>query len=195
MKFKGLILNTLILSAVILSVSACAPKPVNLIFVPPSEQGQSNLYRGQNFAVQVNDIRSEKHLLKVLRSDDTERHDAGSPVVENLAKSLKQSFENQGLTINDYAGNQIIVDIIQLETIVEQTLAGYEAVLSIELKVNIAHANQTSTIDSKVFTGHSTRSGYLKYDAPLLERDLNKLIATVLEDIYNDGFVQQSINQ
>lgn len=190
MKFKGLILSTMILS-----ISACAPKPVNLIFAPPSEQGQSNTYRGQNYAVQVNDLRREEHLLKVLGSGEPEYHKAGTPVVKHLTKSLQQSFEKQGLTVNEYAGNKIIVDIIQLETIVEQTLVDYSAVLSIELRVNIERTDMNKSVDNKVFTGHANRSGYLKYDAALLERDLNKLIATVLSDIYNDGFIQQSINK
>lgn len=190
MKFKGLILSTMILS-----ITACAPKPVNLIFTPPSVQGQSNTFQGQNYAVVVNDVRREKHLLKVLRSGDVEHHKAGTPVVKNLTQSLKQSYQNQGLTINDYAGNQIIVDIIQFESVVEQTLVDYDAILSIELRVNIAHADKNKTVDNKVFTGHSTRSGYLKYDAALLERDLNKLTAKVLSDIYNDGFIQQSIRR
>ena len=190
MKFKGLIFSTMILS-----ITACAPKPVNLIFTPPTEQGKSNTYRGQNYAVKVNDTRRESHLLKVIGSGDAEYHKAGTPVVQNLEKSLQQSFKNQGLTVNDYAGNQIIIDIIQLETVVEQTLVDYSAVLSIELRVNITRVDNNKSVDNKVFTGHSNRSGYLKYDAALLERDLNKLTATVLDDIYSDGFIQQAIGK
>lgn len=190
MKFKGLIL-----SLVVLSTTACAPKPVNLIFTPPSVQGQSNLYQGQNFAIKVNDIRREKHLLKVLRGGTPEHHKAGTNIIEKLTGSLKQSYKNQGLTINDYAGNTITIDVIQLETVVEQTVVDYSGVLSIELKVTVAHANQKKNIDEKVFTAHSTRDGYLKYDPALLERDLNKLIAVALNDIYNDGFIQKAIRR
>lgn len=185
---KGLFFCTLLCA--LFTISACAPKPVKMIFAPPSEQGQSNLYRGENYQITVNDYRAEKHLLKVIRGDDTEHHQPGSPIIQNLTKSLKQSFKHQGITVNDYAGDQIIVDIIQLETVVEQTLVDYQASMSVELKVTIKNGNKRTY---KHFTGHSERSNYLKYDLALLERDLNALIERVLADMYADSYIQQSI--
>ena len=182
------------LTAGIIGLAGCAAKPVNMILNAPTPLEYSNnlTYMGQNYKVVVQDIRNEKHLLKVIDSDgDAVRHAPGSPIIENLTKSMKQSFQAQGVTVNDYAGAKVILDIVQLETVVEQTALDYEASLSVEFKVTIQYTNNQSF--DKTFSGNSTRSGILKYDIALLERDLNALVETVLADIYNDEFIIQAI--
>lgn len=184
--------KVLFISALILTVVGCAPKPQNMIINPPEPLDYTNTYRGQNFKVVVQDTRREKHLLKVLDSDgDAVYHKPGSPIVENLMMSLKQSFKAQGLTVNDYAGPQLQLDIIQMETVVQQTMVDYDAALSVEFKLTVDHLNNRTY--HKVFTGQSTRSGVLKFDLALLERDMNALIKQVLAEMYADKFVQQSI--
>jgi len=175
-----------------LSLTGCAPKPVNMILNAPEPLAYSNVYQGQNFKISIQDKREQAHLLKVVDTDgDAVRHAAGSPILENLAKSMKQSFKAQGLTVNDYAGPTIELGIIQLETVVAQTAFDYEASLAVEFKVTVKHTDNQSF--DKTFSGHSTRSGVLKYDIALLERDLNALVKQVLADMYADDFIIQSI--
>jgi uncharacterized lipoprotein YajG len=184
--------KALLISALVIAVCGCAPKPKNMIINTPEPLEYSNIYRGQNFKVVVQDSRREKHLIKVLDSDgDAVLHQPGSPIVKNLSMSLKQSFKAQGLTVNEYAGPKLLLEIIQMETVVEQSMVDYDAALTVEFRLTIDHMNNRSY--HKIFTGHSTRGGILRFDLALLERDMNALIEQVLDDMYQDQFVQQTI--
>jgi uncharacterized lipoprotein YajG len=180
-------------TAALLSLTACAPKPMNMIFNPLAQASPVNIYKGQNFKIVVQDQRREKHLLKVLDSDgDAVRHAPGSSIVERLTASIKQSYRAQGLNVNDYAGAAIIIDIIQLETVVSQNIASHQAALSAEFKVTVKDLKHTT---HKVFVGNSKRDGILRFDIALLERDLNALAQTVMADIYADSYIRQAIDK
>lgn len=173
-----------------MTLVGCATKPIGLVITPPATQGEAHTYQRQNFSIEIQDKRQKKHLLKVIRSEEPVHHEPGNDIFTNLSNSIKQSFDHQGITINPYAGNNILVEVLQLETVVKQNMVTYEASTAIELKITVAKPDQAWF---KVFTGHTDRNGYMNYHVRNLEQDLDTLVAKVLADIYADDYIQSAI--
>lgn len=149
------------------------------------------LYQGQNYAIKVVDNRAAKHLLQVISPEGKRQNrPAGNDVSESLKSALSTGFGKQGLAVSQYSANVIELSIIQLETIVAQHSLKYEASLVAEFKVTVRHNGKSYF---KTFTGHDKREGVLQSDVAAMEQALNSLAATVLHNIFNDSYIQQSI--
>ncbi len=169
----------------------CSSGPSTMIFSPSKVTSITNVYQGQTFKVQVSDNRNEKHLLKVIDSEGNKsRRPSKNAVEHKLLENFSSGLAEQGLTINPHAGSTINLSIMQMETVVAQESLKYEAALSVEFKVTITRNNKTLY---KTFTGHTSREGILKFDIARLEQDLNLLATKVMGDIFNDDYIQQSI--
>jgi uncharacterized lipoprotein YajG len=174
-----------------LGLTGCSSGPSAMIFSPLKVASITNVYQGQTFKVHVSDNRAEKHLLKVIDSEGNKsRHPSARAVERKLLENFSSGFSGQGLTINPHAGATIKLSIMQMETVVAQASFKYEAALSVEFKVTITRNSKTFY---KTFTGHTSREGILKFDIARLEQDLNLLVTKVMGDIFNDDYIQQSI--
>lgn len=191
MKHLVLSLRMMLCLCLSMPLGGCSTGPSTMIFSPPKVASIANVYQGQTYKVHVSDNRSEKHLLKVIDSEGKKsRHPSANAIERKLLENLSNGFSVQGLTINPHAGATINLSIMQMETVVAQESFKYEAALSVEFKVTITRDNKTFY---KTFTGQTSREGILKFDIARLEQDLNQLVSTVMGDIFNDDYIQQSI--
>lgn len=174
-----------------LILTACSSVPSKMYFSPQPVISQNRIYQGQQYIVAVKDDRRAKHLLEIIDKDGKrQRRPAGNVIEQQLSAQLRKGFSRQGLSLDDYSPASIELSVIQLETVLSQQSLQYEASFAVEFKVTVRKGGKSYF---KTFTGHNSRKGVFQSDVAALEQELNSLAATVLSNIFNDSYIQQSI--
>ena len=164
-----------------------------MVFAPQKNYTMATIYNGQSFAIEVDDKRTSKHLLRVTDSDGKKQsYPSSSPINNQLKDNLQTGFAVQGINIDadPAVAPTITLSVNQLEAIVKQDNFEYNAAFVVEFKLQITQGNKTF---SKIFTGNATNKGILRYDVAKMEQELNKLVSAVFDTIYADLQVRQNI--
>ncbi len=173
-------------------ITGCS-SPHSMVFAPQKNYTMATIYNGQSFAIEVDDKRTSKHLLRVTDSDGKKQsYPSSSPINNQLKDNLQTGFAVQGINIDadPAVAPTITLSVNQLEAIVKQDNFEYNAAFVVEFKLQITQGNKTF---SKIFTGNATNKGILRYDVAKMEQELNKLVSAVFDTIYADLQVRQNI--
>ncbi len=181
-----------------LLLSACSSTPKSLIIAPElitsaNEQAYSAIYNNKIAAIDVQDLRANRHILQILRSNKAaEIINSAQEIKAVIKKSLTQILTRQGLTLSDNSTQKIHLFIDSALINVQQSLVKYNANNEIVLRIEIQDQDKTL---NKVFRSHGKSNGPLTADLAVLERDFNQQLAQLINQIVNDKEVQQFIKQ
>lgn len=173
-----------------LALTACTSSTKPLIVAPQLPTNVNAVYQGQGVTVNIQDLRRQQHIVQVLKQGDAAKlHSAANDVSATIANTLKNSWVQQGLTID---GGQVHINIFldaALVSVQQQTMK-YTASSEIRLRVEVQKHDSTQTTNFKS-TGNS--NGPLYADIAVLERDFNQQLGKVISDILNNQDIQNFI--
>lgn len=175
-------------------LSGCGNSPSRMIFTPDGSPSLQRIYNSPTVTLTVADQRPGQQLLTVNKAGNGKQHyPAATPVTEKLQHSLRNGLTKQGIRVvnpHDQAAAHITLTVHRLEALIEQSPLKYDAAFVVELRINVNTKDHTF---KKTFTGNATHQGILQFDMARIELELNRLTGKVLNNIFNDHELQQSI--
>ena len=173
-----------LISSLLVLLSACASSSRQVVLAPQISHAPQTIYSGQNIYINVKDLRTNNHLVQVLRKDKAaELYSPAQALNDVLQQQLTGYLTRQGL--NAQSGNTTMTVAIEKALVsVQQSLMKYQAHSEIRLSVNITKGDKTLT---NVITSKGNSNGPLTADLAVLERDLNQQLGKVISDLANNA--------
>ncbi|MCL1073697.1 YajG family lipoprotein [Shewanella dokdonensis] len=174
-------------------LSACASQgPDKIALGPESPQVQVQTQQPTPLALSASDLRTVNY---VVRFDD-EKSPRVIGTMQNMRDLTEQlfrkGFSNAGYQIDPASGTTLEMRLEQLQTDVDESMLGFEAVTNLAFSVQASNSQQTF---SKRYSAISRLKGPLNADFATLELDINKLMTKLSAQIISDPELNQFLQQ
>ncbi len=186
------IISKAVFAVFMLSVSACSSQQSHFIVAPQLMSSATFTSESCSATLNVADLRIDKHLVAIFRENEPTSFIASRQfLTEVIAEAMTEPWAAQGVKIVKNSTNRIDLNLNKSEVAVEQTLTSYSSVTHIEMQVTVNTSSQTLT---KTFNSNGQSKGLLKADLAVLERDFNRALSTLLEQIITDQEINYFLN-
>ncbi len=176
-----------------LMLSACSNKPSSIIIAPQINAKASILYTGRSAVVEVSDMRTQQHIVQILRANKAaELISPAQQLAPVFNQAISQQWRNQGLQVNNAGNIKIHVYIDNALVSVQQETMKYQVNSNIRLRVSVAQNNQIQTTH---FNSRGTSEGPLSADVAVLERDFNQQLGKIISEVIANPDIQAFIQQ
>ncbi len=185
-----LIFNSLIFCSISVLLSSCSSSQQNLIIMPDavllsSISNQTNNLQHKSISLNVNDLRTNKHVVQIVKKDKPAQFINSETSLQVLIEStLNDEFKKKSAQINTIAPNQLTVNITNAVINVKQSLVKYDAKLTLEVTVSLFNGDKTLT---KNYRRSSHNYGPLTADLAVLSRDFNQQLGKLLNSLVTDN--------
>lgn len=170
---------------------ACGTTPSSVIIAPQVNTASSVIYDSQNVSLVVTDLRTNNHIIQVLKSDEAATlYSPASNMAQTLSNSLSEQYKKQGLNIDAVSATDITIFIDAALVSVQQETIKYTANSEIRLRVQVKKNDKTLT---NHFNSKGSSNGPLFADIAVLERDFNQQLGKVIEEVLLNKDIQAFI--
>jgi len=174
-------LKSIVIACLLVSLMSCAAAPTHLIVSPQVNLSPSNQLSGKEVQLNVIDMRTSPHIIQILKKDDAATILSSEQRLEDIIQDvLATQWPGQGLALSPVAKNKVTVSIEKAIVSVNQKRVSYTTQSEIIIKVSINNNEQTLT---NLFKNRAHNEGALNADIAALEREFNKHLSTVLEQL------------
>lgn len=179
--------------AIGMMLSACASKgPEKIALGPEQPQIQVQTNQPTPLMLTASDLRTINYVVR-FNDEKPPRLVGTMQDMRGLTEQFfRKGFNTAGYQIDPASATTLELRLEQLQTDVDESLLGFEAVTNLAISVQASNSSHTF---SKRYSATSRMKGPLSADFATLELDINKLMTKLSAEIINDPELNQFLQQ
>ncbi|MDF0533821.1 YajG family lipoprotein [Shewanella yunxiaonensis] len=185
-----IIVTFLAVSTLLMGCASHSPDKIAL--GPEQPQVQVQTSQLTPLALTASDLRTVNYVVRYVDTKPQRLVGTFQDMRSVTEQLFRKGFASAGYQIDPASGTTLDMRLEQLQTDVENSMLGFEAITNLAISVQASNSSHTF---SKRYSATSRLKGPFSADFATLELDINKLLTQLSGEIINDPELNQFLKQ